>query len=170
MPPIIVVMGVSGSGKTTVAHALAKRLSCRMLEADDLHSAANIERMRAGVPLTDEDRKPWLNCIERRISAAARDDQALVVSCSALKRRYRDLLRAHVSRVIFVYLYGERELLARRLMGRHDHFMPPALLDSQLEALEPPEADELAIRLSIARAPQTIVEEILGQLPRLGVR
>lgn len=166
-PPIIVVMGVSGSGKTTIARALAERLSCRMLEGDDLHPAANIERMRAGVPLTDEDRSAWLLSIERQISAAAHDSEALVVSCSALKRRYRDTLRKHVSRVIFVYLRGERELLASRLIRRHDHFMPPALLDSQLEALEPPGTDEWAIRLSITRAPQAIVDSILEQLPPL---
>ena len=138
-----------------------------MLEGDDWHPAANIERMRAGVPLTDEDRSAWLLSIEQQISAAAHDHEALVASCSALKRSYRDILRKHVSRVIFVYLYGERELLASRLTQRHGHFMSPALLDSQLEALEPPGTDECAIRLSMTCPPQAIVDSILEQLPLL---
>jgi gluconokinase len=166
----MVVMGVSGSGKTTVARALAERLSCRMLEGDSLHSAANIERMSAGVPLTDEDRGAWLLAIREQIRAAAHENKGLVVSCSALKRRYRDILREGASRVIFVYLHGERELLARRLSERRNHFMSPSLLDSQLETLEPPGTDELVIACNISSAPQAIVDAILEHLPGLLAR
>jgi gluconokinase len=160
-------MGVSGSGKTTIAELLAQRLSFRMLEGDSLHPRENIERMRAGVPLTDEDRDGWLYAIEAQIAAEARQKRGLVVSCSALKRRYRDILRSHVSDVIFVYLRGDESTIGNRLNRRSGHFMPPALLDSQFDALEPPQADEAAMSCDIAAAPGTVVESILEQLPSL---
>jgi gluconokinase len=160
-------MGVSGSGKTTIAELLAQRLSLRMLEGDSLHPRENIERMRAGVPLTDEDRHGWLHAIEAQIAAAAQQKRGLVVSCSALKRRYRDILRSHVSDVIFVYLRGDESTIGNRLNRRSGHFMPPALLDSQFDALEPPQADEAAMSCAIAAAPGTMVESILEQLPSL---
>jgi gluconokinase len=160
-------MGVSGSGKTTIAELLAQRLSLRMLEGDSLHPRENIERMRAGVPLTDEDRHGWLCAIEAQIAAAARQKRGLVVSCSALKRRYRDILRSHVADVIFVYLRGDESTIGNRLNRRSGHFMPPALLDSQFDALEPPQADEAAMSCAIAAVPGTMVESILEQLPSL---
>jgi gluconokinase len=166
-PPIIVVMGVSGSGKTTIAELLARRLSLRMLEGDSLHPRENIERMRAGVPLTDEDRRGWLDAIGEHIAAAAQQKRGLVVSCSALKRRYRDILRRHVPDVIFVYLRGDESTIGKRLKLRSGHFMPPALLDSQFEVLEPPDADEAAMSCDIAAAPGTLIESILQQLPSL---
>lgn len=160
-------MGVSGSGKTTIAELLARRLSFRMLEGDSLHPRENIQRMRAGVPLTDEDRRGWLGAIEQHIAAAARQKQGLVVSCSALKRRYRDILRRHVPDVIFVYLRGDESTIGKRLHLRSGHFMPPALLESQFEVLEPPDADEAAMSCDIAAAPGTLIESILQQLPSL---
>jgi gluconokinase len=160
-------MGVSGSGKTTIAELLAKRLSSRTLEGDTLHPRENIERMRAGVPLTDENRRGWLEAIEAQIAAAAQQKRGLVVSCSALKRRYRDILRRRVPDVILVYLRGDESTIGKRLNLRSGHFMPPALLDSQFEALEPPDADEVAMSCDIAAAPATMVESILERLPSL---
>jgi gluconokinase len=164
-PPIVVVMGVSGSGKTTVARLLAERLSCSMLEGDSLHSPESIRRMAAGTALEDLDRADWLACIAQRIAAASRDGRALVVSCSALKRHYRDVLRQGDPHLIFVHLTGPKRLIQQRMSLRHDHFMPPALLDSQFDALEVPDADEHTISCDIAQSPATIVASVIARLP-----
>jgi gluconokinase len=166
-PPILVVMGVSGAGKTLIAQMLADKLSCPMLEGDSLHSAANIKRMAAGIPLTDEDRHDWLIAIAQHITAATRNEEALVVTCSALKRRYRDILRGDVANPIFVHLSGDKALIASRLKLRRDHFMPGALLESQFATLETPGADELVIYCDVAPPPQAIVASIFEQLPRM---
>jgi carbohydrate kinase (thermoresistant glucokinase family) len=160
----IVVMGVSGSGKSTVAELLATAVGCPMLEGDSLHSAHNVERMAAGHALTDADRQDWLAAIAEHIAKAVAARQSLVVSCSALKRRYRDILRQADPRLIFVHLKGDKELVRSRLALRRQHFMSPALLDSQFEALEVPSADEAAIECSIALDPAEIVASILPRL------
>jgi gluconokinase len=143
----VVVMGVSAAGKSSVAVALAARLGLPVADADDLHPAPNVEKMRAGVPLTDADRAPWLDEVG---AALAADDGGLVMACSALRRVYRDRLRDHAPGTVFVHLTGSRELLAQRAARRHGHFMPAALLDSQLRALEPLDADEDGIVLDVA--------------------
>jgi carbohydrate kinase (thermoresistant glucokinase family) len=147
-----------------MAELLAFELGCPMLEGDSLHSAQNKERMAAGHALTDADRQDWLAAIADRIAQAVSARQGLVVSCSALKRRYRDTLRAADPRLTFVYLKGDRELIRSRLTHRQHHFMPPALLDSQFQTLEEPGADERAIECGIARSPADMVAEILPQL------
>lgn len=147
----VVVMGVSGAGKTTIARMLAAELGARFLDADDLHSDAARAKMAAGTPLDDADREPWLE----RVAAAATGD--VVVACSALKRRYRDILRAGAPGVRFVELDVSRAELERRLAARTDHFMPASLLDSQLATLEPLEADEAGVRVSADAAPDAVV-------------
>jgi len=146
-PAALIVMGVSGSGKTTVGRLLAGRLAWAFEEGDDLHPAANIEKMKSGRPLDDEDRRPWLEAIGRWIDASAEADRAAVVTCSALKRAYRDLLAQKRPQVLFVFIDLDRATLAERVAGRKGHFMPASLLDSQLADLEPPGADEPAIRI-----------------------
>lgn len=162
-------MGVSGSGKSTVAGLLAEKLSCSMLEGDTLHSPENIRRMASGIALDDADRKPWLFAIAQRIASAAQAGRSLVVSCSALKRRYRDILREGDPHLILVYLAADPLLIGPRLSQRQDHFMPANLLDSQFAALEAPDADEHAIRCDIARNPKEIVQSILDTLVERGI-
>jgi gluconokinase len=161
--PVIVVMGVSGSGKSTVGRLLAERLGVPYAEADDFHPAANIAKMSAGHPLNDADRAPWLDAIAAWI--AERGDRSGVVSCSALRRRYRDRLRADAPGLFFLHLDGSAELIASRLAARMRHFMPSGLLASQLEALEPLDADEEGAMVSITGGPQDIVERALAALP-----
>ncbi|HEX7595339.1 MAG TPA: gluconokinase [Gemmatimonadaceae bacterium] len=139
---LYVVMGVSGSGKTAIGSALARSLGVEFVEGDDFHPEENVKRMASGIPLTDEDRAPWLHSIGARLRAAKNAGTGLVVSCSALKRSYRDLLRAEAGKVRFIFLKGARALIAERLASRSGHFMPQSLLDSQFAALEAPEADE----------------------------
>jgi gluconokinase len=161
----IVVMGVSGSGKTTVARALAQALKLPFLEGDDLHPPDNIARMAAGVPLTDADRRVWLEAIATRLAAAGgRRRDGLVVTCSALKRVYRDQLRAAAPDLQLVFLHGEPGLLATRLAARRDHYMPASMLPSQLATLEPPGPGERAIVGDVAHTPETIVALLLRQL------
>lgn len=145
----IVVMGVSGSGKSTVAAALAGRVGGIFLDADDFHPPANVAKMAAGIPLTDEDRMPWLARVAEAMIAADRPDRPAVVACSALRRRYREALRAAAADVFFVQLDGPPELLAERIGARTDHFMPASLLMSQLALLEPLESDERGAVVSI---------------------
>ncbi|KRC51412.1 MULTISPECIES: gluconokinase [unclassified Nocardioides] len=157
--PLLVVMGVSGSGKSTVGAALAQRLGVPFEDADDLHPAANIAKMTAGIPLDDEDRIPWLETIGRWL--AANDEQGGVISCSALKRSYRDQLRAHAARAVFVHLHGTREVIARRQAARPGHFMPASLLDSQFDTLEPLAEDEVGLVIDVDQPVDVIVQQFV---------
>lgn len=165
MPPVI-VMGVCGSGKSTVGAVLAQRLHAAFLEGDAFHPPANVARMAAGVALTDDDRRDWLRALSDELGAAARAGRAVVLSCSALKRSYRDTLRAQASDLALVYLRGTPQLLAQRMAGRQGHYMPPSLLASQLATLEPPQDDEHALTLDVAHDPQQLVHETLAWLGR----
>ncbi len=149
----VVVMGVAGSGKTTVAELLATTLGWTLAEGDDLHSAANVAKMSAGTPLTDEDRAPWLASLRDWISA---QDSHVVLTCSALRRRYRDVLRGADARVRFLHLDGSSALLAERMGVRAGHFMPTTLLTSQLATLEPLEPDEDGVVVDISGSPEQI--------------
>ncbi|MGO4615019.1 gluconokinase [Nocardia sp. 2YAB30] len=160
--PVIVVMGVSGSGKSTVGTRLAAVLGVEYAEGDDFHPAANVAKMAAGTPLDDADRAPWLDAVA--VWMADHTERGGVVSCSALKRSYRDRLRAAVPDAFFVHLAAPQTELARRLTGRRGHFMPPSLLDSQLAALEPLAADENGITIDATRTPDDLVTNTLVTL------
>ncbi len=160
--PLVVVMGVSGSGKTTIGGLLAAALATPFVDGDDLHPAANVAKMAAGVPLDDEDRWPWLSAVGRRLSAAG--PEGLVVACSALKRVYRDAIRAEAPETVFVELDGGHALLDRRMRERPNHFMPPSLLDSQLATLQPLADDEPGIRVSVSAPPDGVVAEVVRWL------
>jgi len=158
--PLIVVMGVAGSGKTTLAARLAEKLGIPFVEGDSLHPAANVKKMAGGIPLTDDDRWPWLEAIGERMEVERVTGHGVVVACSALKRTYRDCLRRKVhSRVQFILLDGSRELIGARMKKRKGHFMPPALLDSQFATLERPKADEHATVLDISHTIPSLVTE-----------
>jgi len=161
-------MGVTGSGKSTIGSLLAQRLTCDFIDADDLHPDANKKKMHAGIPLTDADRQPWLHLVARAIQTELDAQRGVVVACSALKRAYRDILRASAPAVEFLYLEGDRDLLARRLNTRTGHFMSPALLDSQLETLEPLQPDEHGIVIDIADNPVSMVDEAMAALQSFG--
>lgn len=159
---LYVIMGVAGSGKTTIGAQLARALAVEFVEGDDLHPPENVQRMAAGIPLTDADRRPWLVKIAARLGDAKRAGTGLVVACSALKRSYRDLLRsAGAADVRFVYLEGSRALLAERLANRRGHFMPSALLESQLATLEAPSPDEHAWVCDIGATAAAIVADLV---------
>jgi len=159
---LYVVMGVCGSGKSLIGAQLARELDIEFVEGDGLHPPDNVTRMAAGIPLTDDDRHGWLIAIAARLREAKRAGVGLVVSCSALKRRYRDLLRTGgEADVRFVYLAGSRALLAERMTHRRGHFMPPSLLDSQLATLEQPSPDERAWVCDITLAPHAIVADLV---------
>ena len=162
-PPQIVVMGVSGSGKSTIGSLIADRLGVPFTDADDLHPAANVQKMAAGQPLDDDDRWPWLALVGDALAGASRS--GLVIACSALKRSYRDAIRVSAPEAVFVLLTGSRELLASRLGHREGHFMPATLLDSQLATLEPLAADEGGVTVDIAGSPEQIVDAIASALP-----
>jgi 6-phosphogluconolactonase len=165
LPSVIVVMGVSGSGKSTIAAMLARRLGFAFEDGDWFHPPSNIEKMHAGHPLTDEDRLAWLSGIAAWISATRAEGGHAVIACSALKRAYRDILVAdHGDDVRIVYLRGDRGLIARRFSQRHQHFMPATLIDSQFAALEEPGEDEHAAVVSIDAHPRDIVEAAVGKL------
>lgn len=155
--PVIVVMGVSGCGKTTVGALTADRLEVPYAEGDDFHPLANIEKMAAGVPLTDEDRLPWLDTVADWL--VEHQETGGVASCSALRRAYRDRLRAKAPQTYFVHLAATREELLRRMTGRLGHFMPTILLDSQLDTLEPLQSDEAGITLNALQPPSALVSE-----------
>ena len=158
--PLIVVMGVAGSGKTTIASGLAEKLGVPFVEGDSLHPAANVKKMASGIPLTDDDRWPWLEAIGERMEVERLTGHGVVVSCSALKHAYRDCLRKEVhGKVHFILLDGSRELISDRMRKRKGHFMPPALLDSQFATLEKPTPDEHAVILDISHTVQNLLAE-----------
>lgn len=163
-PVVAVVMGVSGSGKTTVAIMLAAALGCQFREGDDLHPCENVEKMRGGTPLTDDDRMPWLHKISADIDGWRERGESGVLTCSALKRSYRDIILGARTDVTLIYLKGSYDLVRRRMAARQDHYMPVALLDSQFSTLEEPSADERPITVEIGGQPQEIVEAILQRL------
>jgi gluconokinase len=160
---VVVVMGVSGSGKSTVGPRLATALGGDYAEGDAFHPAANIAKMKRGEPLDDADRKPWLEAMAAAIRGWSQAERPTVLSCSALKRKYRNILRGGAADLRFVHLAGEKALIAARMAARKDHFMPSALLDSQFVVLEPPGPDE-AIIVSIDQPPDAIVAEALAKL------
>jgi carbohydrate kinase (thermoresistant glucokinase family) len=161
---IVVLMGVSGSGKTTVAALLVAALGCRFQEGDDLHPRENVEKMRGGIPLTDADRMPWLRKIAEEVDGWRARGECGVVTCSALKRSYRDIIIGDRRDVVLVYLKGSRDLIHRRMAARHEHFMPIALLDSQLATLEEPTPDEHPIIVNVGGKPAEIAHKIVCQL------
>ncbi len=159
---VVVLMGVSGSGKTTIGKALAAELGWAFVEGDDFHPAANVEKMRQGAPLNDEDRRPWLRALRRRVEEACTRGEDVVLACSALKHDYREYLERHDPECVqYVYLHGPEGLIRRRLAERKGHFMDPALLRRQVEALEPPED---ALRVDVTPAPEVIAAEIRSKL------
>jgi gluconokinase len=164
MKTIVVVMGVSGSGKTTVASLLAERLGCAFQDGDDLHPRENVEKMKSGTPLTDADRLPWLQAIARRIGVWRERGEAGVVTCSALKRSYRDIILGDRRDVALVYLKGPQALIHGRLTARTSHFMPVGLLESQFTTLQEPAEDERPIVVDIGSEPAQIAGEILRRL------
>jgi gluconokinase len=163
-PTMVIVMGVSGCGKSTIGALLAQRLGWTYEDADWFHPASNVDKMHSGIPLTDEDRWPWLNAVAAWIDKARRSGGHGVIACSALKRRYRDVLIGDRADVRLVYLKGDETLIARRVATRHEHFMPRSLLHSQFEALEEPGPDENPITVSIEPQPREIVARILSAL------
>jgi carbohydrate kinase (thermoresistant glucokinase family) len=163
-PVIAVVMGVSGSGKTTVAVLLAAALGCQFQEGDDLHPAANVEKMHSGTPLTDADRLPWLNRIAEEIDGWRARKESGVLTCSALKRSYREIIVGGRPDVTLVYLKGAHDLIRRRMAARHEHFMPVALLDSQFATLQEPTPDEHPLTVDVGGRPAEIVADIVRQL------
>ena len=159
----LIIMGVSGCGKSTVGERLGARTRIPFIEGDTLHPPRNVALMAAGTPLTDEDRAGWLDDIASRFGALEAD-AGLIISCSALKRKYRDRLRAACPDLRFIHLHGDKTLLEQRLQYRTGHYMPPSLLTSQLQTLEPPCSDEPAITLDIALPTDQLVEQIEQQL------
>jgi ribose 5-phosphate isomerase A len=163
-PPILVIMGVSGAGKTAIAEELAGRLGWPFEEGDSLHPEANIAKMRAGIPLTDQDREPWLKAVAAWIDGQRARKQPGIITCSALKQAYRRIIIGERPEVRLVYLRGGRDLVAERLAGRHGHFMPPELLQSQFDALEAPAPAEDPLTVDIEASPGQIADEIVRLL------
>jgi gluconokinase len=162
--PLIVVMGVSGCGKSTIGALIADRLAIPFVDADSLHPTSNIEKMAAGIPLTDDDRWPWLATVGRVLADAGRSGTGVVVACSALRRIYREAILTEAPATVFVHLSGTREVLASRLEGRSGHFMPTALLDSQFATLEELHADEPGIVVDISPAVPEILADAVGRI------
>ncbi|OGB20685.1 MAG: gluconokinase [Burkholderiales bacterium RIFCSPLOWO2_02_FULL_57_36] len=157
-------MGVSGCGKSEIGRRLARRLGLAYIEGDEHHSPESISRMAAGMPLTDDDRHEWLLTLQSLVRRAAQRNQGLVLTCSALKRRYRDMLRAGDPALEFIHLHGDPALIAARMKQRTGHFMPAELLESQLRDLEPLAADQRAIRIDIDAEPDAIVDQIVQKI------
>ena len=164
---VIVIMGVSGSGKTTIGRALAETLHWGFSDADDFHSPANVEKMKNGIPLTDEDREPWLRGIRAAIERWKRDEPGHVLACSALKGSYREILGLNDPDVKFVYLQGGFDLICQRLKERKSHFFNPALLRSQFDALEYPKD---ALVVDVSKEPQEIISAILVAIQQVGIK
>jgi gluconokinase len=164
VPCALVVMGVSGSGKSTIADKLAERLNWSYEDGDKFHPASNVAKMRAGQPLTDEDRRPWLQAIADEIDRVCKAGQNAVIACSALKRAYRDILLHGRNDVRIIFLRGTQDLIANRLAERKGHFMPAGLLASQFKTLEPPDASENPVIVSIDASVDAIVDDIVRQL------
>ena len=164
MPCALIVMGVSGSGKSTIGEKLAEQLGWKYEDGDSFHPASNVAKMRAGQPLTDEDRWPWLRAIAEDIGRVCEAGQRVVIACSALKRVYRDILVHERNDVRIIYLNGTQQLIADRLAARKGHFMPPGLLASQFQTLEPPGASENPITVSIDASVDAIVDDIIRLL------
>lgn len=163
----VVVMGVSGAGKSLIGETLAKALSVPFIEGDQLHPRANVEKMSSGIPLTDEDRWPWLDRVGEALAAASGRSDGAVASCSALKKSYRDRLRAAVGpRLRFVFLSGDRALLEERMTARKHHFMPAGLLDSQFATLEAPTDEADVLTVDVSPTPDEIVAAIVDGLER----
>ncbi len=160
---LYVVMGVSGSGKSLIGAALARALGVNFVEGDEYHSPENVERMSSGIPLTDDDRAQWLRSIAARIRESKDKGVGLVVTCSALKRTYRDILRTPADDLQFVFLKGQAALISERLASRRGHFMPPSLLDSQIGTLEEPSPDEHAWVCDISQSPQDLVASLVAR-------
>jgi gluconokinase len=163
-PVVVVVMGVSGSGKTTVSALLSAALGCQFQEGDDLHPVENVEKMHVGTPLTDADRVPWLHKIAEEIDSWCMRRESGVLTCSALKRSYRDIIIGDRPDVTLVYLRGSYDLIRRRVVARQEHFMQVALLDSQFATLQEPTPDEHPIIVDVGRAPAEVATEIVRQL------
>lgn len=163
-PRVLVLMGVAGSGKSTVAELVSQQLGWPFKEGDSLHPPANIAKMTVGHPLTDTDRAPWLEKVAEWVEAQLDSGQSGLITCSCLKRAYRDLVSRRGAGVTFVYLAGSHDTIAERLANRHGHFLPPSLLDSQFADLEEPEPDEPSIRVDIGPAPAQIAQHIVEQL------
>lgn len=157
--PLVVVMGVSGSGKTTIGTLVAHHLGAEFLDGDSLHPLENVEKMASGTPLDDEDRWPWLDIVGSHLRESGERHEGLVVACSALKRSYRDRIRSQAPHISFLHLHGSLEVLTQRIEGRSGHFMPASLLQSQLDSLEPLEADEAGYVLDITQPVDVMVEE-----------
>jgi gluconokinase len=157
-------MGTAGAGKTRVGEALAAALSVRFIEGDGFHPPENVTQMAAGIPLTDENRHGWLLALAAQLQNARERDEGIVMTCSALKRRYRDMLRGGDDSIRFIVLQGDAVLLRRRLLARSGHYMPASLLDSQLASLELPTADERAWLFDVQQSPDELVDAILAQL------
>lgn len=162
----VVVMGVSGSGKSTTAEEVVRRLGWDFAEGDDFHPASNVAKMRSGIPLTDDDRWPWLRSLADWIGEHEREGRSAVVTCSALKRSYRDLLREGHPSVWFAHVAEDRDLIRSRIEHRTGHYMPPSLLDSQLDTLEPLQPDEPGMEVSGSGPPDAVADELLADLAK----
>lgn len=169
MPPVV-VMGVAGCGKSVVGSALATALGAGFVEGDRLHPDENVARMSAGIPLTDADRAGWLDAVGCAIAAETLAGRPVVAACSALKRRYRDVLRARVPSLVFLHLAIDPETARRRVLLRRSHFMPPSLVDSQFADLEPPQADEAAVELDAGRPVDVLAAEAAALLRAAAAR
>ncbi|WP_292043934.1 gluconokinase [Massilia sp. UBA6681] len=157
-----VVMGVSACGKSDIGARLAQALGAPFIEGDRFHPPENVAKMSAGIPLDDEDRRGWLQALRAEIERAWQTEPVVVLSCSALKRAYRDVLRGDGGDVRFVHLHGDRDLIAQRMAARSGHFMPVSLLDSQLRTLEPLQPDERGVTLDVREPPQRLVEQVMA--------